>query len=388
MNKIIYADNAATTRISKSVFDAMKPYLTEHYGNPSSIYSIGRTTRIAIEKARQKIASAINASPTEIYFTSGGTEADNWAIKSIAEESLKKGKNHIITTNFEHHAVLHTCNHLEKLGFEVTYLPINNDGFISVQQVLDAITDKTFLVSVMYANNEIGTIQPVAQIGEVLKDKKILFHTDAVQAIGHIDIDVKAQNIDMLSISGHKIHAPKGVGVLYVKQGIMIKPFLDGGAQERNKRGSTENVASIVGLGQAVEDCTKNITERELTVKYLRDTLADKIISSIEKTRINGSMNNRLSGNLNVSIEGIEGEAMLLWMDMNNICVSSGSACTTGSLDPSHVLLALGLPHEIAHGSIRITLNEDNTLEDIEYISKTLKTIVEKLRKMSPVWNG
>lgn len=385
MSRFVYADNAATTKISDEVFDAMLPYLKEYYGNPSSIYSIGREAKRAIEIARKQVAEAINASPTEIYFTGSGSEADNWALKSTIRMLSSKGKKHIVTSEFEHHAVLHTCKALERQGIEVTYLPVSADGYVTAKQVEDAITDKTALVTIMYANNEIGTIQPIAEIGRVCKDKGILFHTDAVQAIGSVPIDVEAQNIDMLSISGHKIHAPKGVGVLYVRRGVPLTNFIDGGAQERNRRGGTENLSSIVGLGVAMEHSCKTIAERIEKVSRLKDKLIDQILLTIPKSRLNGGKN-RLCGNVNISFQAVEGEALLLRLDMLGICGSSGSACTSGSLDPSHVLMAIGLPHEIAHGSLRLSLNEYNTDEEVDYILEVLPKVVETLRAMSPLW--
>lgn len=387
MNRFVYADNAATTKISDSVFNAMLPYLKDIYGNPSSIYSIGRETRKAIEVSREKVAKAINAQPTEIYFTGCGTEADNWAIKSTVELLNKRGKNHIITTAFEHHAILHTCKALEKMGYDVTYLPVSNDGYVTAKQVEDAITDKTAIVSIMYANNEIGTIQPIKEIGQVCRNKGVYFHTDAVQAIGNVSIDVVDQYIDMLSLSGHKIHAPKGIGALYVRRGVPLKNFVDGGAQERNRRGGTENLASIVGLGVAMEEACTNIESRALKISKMRDKLIDGILSTVPKTRLNGGRN-RLCGNANISFEAVEGEALLLRLDMMGICGSSGSACTSGSLDPSHVLMAIGLPHEIAHGSLRLSLSEYNNDEDVEYILECVPKVIETLRDMSPIWNG
>ncbi len=388
MNKFVYADNAATTKVSDSVYNAMLPYLKDFYGNPSSIYSIGREARKSIELARQKVATGLNAEPAEIYFTGCGTESDNWALKSVAHDLKAKGKNHIITTNFEHHAILHTCEKLAKEGFEVTYLPVDNDGYITSEQVLNAITDKTAIVSIMYANNEIGTIQPISEIGAICKDKKVIFHTDAVQAIGSVAIDVKAQNIDMLSISGHKIHAPKGIGALYVRKGVRLTNFIDGGAQERNKRGGTENLASIVALGVAMEEATNGIEERVQKVAKMRDRLIDSILKTIPKSRLNGGISPRLAGNLNISFEAVEGEALLLRLDMMGVCASSGSACTSGALDPSHVLMAIGLPHEIAHGSLRLSLNEYNTDEDVDYILEVLPGVIDILRAMSPIWEG
>lgn len=388
MNRFVYVDNSATTQVSDSVFQAMLPWLKDNYGNPSSIYSIAHEAKFAIDKAREQVANALGADPMEIYFTSCGSESDNWAIKSAARLGAAKGKKHIITTNFEHHAVLHTCQTLEKQGFEVTYLPVNEEGLVSAQQVADAIREDTILVTIMYANNEIGTIQPIAEIGKVCHEKGVWFHTDAVQAVGNVAIDVKEQKIDMLSLSGHKIHAPKGVGALYVRKGIALPNYLDGGGQERGKRAGTENVAFIVALGQAITDAVKDIPAKQKYVSNLRDQLAKGIVEGIPKVRINGSMEHRLCGNLNVSFEGIEGESILLMLDFNGICASSGSACTSGSLDPSHVLLAIGLPHEIAHGSLRLSLAETNTQEDVDYILEKLPQIIQRLRDMSPVWNG
>lgn len=386
LKKLIYADNSATTKISDSVFDAMLPYLRESYGNASSPHSVGREADRAVIKARGQVAAALNADPLEIFFTSGGTEADNWAIKGASVKQAKKGKRHLITTVFEHHAVLHCFELLEKEGFEVTYLPVSPDGYVTAKQVADAIREDTALVSVMYANNEIGTIQPIAEIGKICREKGVLFHTDAVQAVGNVPIDVKTQNIDMLSLSGHKIHAPKGIGVLYVRKGIVLQNLMDGGAQERGKRGGTENVAGIVGLGQAITDANAHITEKAEKLNKLRDRLIDGVLAAIPKTRLNGGREPRLCMNANFSFEGIEGEGLLLRLDMAGICASSGSACTSGSLDPSHVLMAIGLPHEIAHGSLRITFSEENTEEDVDYILEELPKIVGTLRAMSPVW--
>ncbi len=388
MKKFVYVDNAATTKVSKNVLEHMVPFLENEYGNPSSIYSIGRSAKIAIEDARKKVARAIGADAGEIYFTAGGSEADNWAIRSVASNLKKKGKNHIITTVFEHHAVLHTVQTLEKDGFEVTYIPVDDKGLITAKQVEEAIKDTTALVTIMYANNEIGTLLPVEEIGAVCKEKGVLFHTDAVQAIGHVEIDVKKQNIDLLSLSGHKFHAPKGVGALYCRKGIVLNNLIFGGAQEKNKRAGTENSAAIVGLGYAIEDACTNIEERANKSRELRDYLIDNVLSAIPKSRLNGDRDNRVATNANFSFEAIEGEALLLMLDMNGICASSGSACTSGSLDPSHVLLSIGLPHEIAHGSLRISISDETTKEDIDYILEKLSTIVERLRAMSPVWNG
>ncbi len=384
--RFVYADNSATTAVSKPVLDAMLPYLTEHYGNPSSVYSKGREAKAALDTAREKVAKALNAKVNEIFFTSCGTESDNWAIKGAAAVGAKKGKKHLITTNFEHHAVLHSFQALEKQGFEVTYLPVDSEGLISAEQVRAAIRPDTALVSIMYANNEIATILPIAEIGAVCRAAKVLFHTDAVQAVGNVPIDVVAQNIDMLSLSGHKIHAPKGVGVLYIRNGVVIETFMDGGAQERSRRAGTENLASIVGLGTAIEIAATDIETRNARKQAMRDRLIDSILKDIPRCRLNGSRTHRLPGSLNISFEGIEGESMLLMLDMKGICASSGSACTSGSLDPSHVLLAIGLPHEIAHGSLRISLSDESTDEDVEYILTQLPAIISRLRAMSPVW--
>lgn len=385
--RFVYADNAATTRVSQSVLDAMMPYLAEHYGNASSVYSIARTAKRAIEEARGKVAAALGAEPREIYFTSCGTESDNWAIKGAAMKLAAKGKKHIITSNFEHHAVLHTCEYLEKHGFEVTYLPVDSMGLISPEQVEKAIRPDTALVTIMYANNEIGTIQPVAEIGKVCRDKGVLFHTDAVQAVGNVPINVKEQNIDMLSLSGHKIHAPKGIGALYIRKGVVIDNFMHGGGQESGKRGGTENTAYIVALGQAIEDAANGLDAKAVRLTKLRDRLIDGMLK-IPASRLNGDPVKRLCGNVNVSFEAVEGEALLLRLDLKGVCGSSGSACTSGSLDPSHVLLAIGLPHEVAHGSLRLSLGDDTTDEDVDYILEVLPGVVQTLRDMSPVWNG
>lgn len=384
--RFVYADNSATTSVSKPVLDAMMPYLTEYYGNPSSIYSKGREAKAALDAAREKVAKALNAKVNEIFFTSCGSESDNWAIKGAAAVGARKGKKHLITTNFEHHAVLHSFQALEKQGFEVTYLPVDSEGFITAEQVKAAIRPDTALVSIMYANNEIATILPIAEIGTVCREAKVPFHTDAVQAVGNVPIDVAAQNIDMLSLSGHKIHAPKGVGVLYVRSGIVIDTFMDGGAQERGHRAGTENLASIVGLGTAIEIATTDIAARNAHKQAMRDRLIDNILKEIPRCRLNGGREHRLPGSLNISFEGVEGESMLLMLDMKGICASSGSACTSGSLDPSHVLLAIGLPHEIAHGSLRLSLSDETTMEDVDYILTELPPIISRLRAMSPVW--
>ena len=382
---LIYVDNAATTPISKEVLDAMMPWLTEGYGNASSIYSKGREAGWALKGARENIASVFGASPTEIYFTSCGSESDNWAIKGAAEAMAKRGKKHIITSAFEHHAVLHTCKALEKQGFEVTYLPVHENGIVRLEDLEAAIRPDTGLVTIMYANNEIGTIQPIKEIGALCRERKIWFHTDAVQAVGHVPINVEEQNIDMLSVSGHKIHAQKGVGLLYVKKGINLPNLIEGGAQERGKRAGTENIAGIVGLAKALEIASTDIEGRAAKTRVLRDKLIDNILK-IESTRLNGDREHRLAGNVNISIEGIEGESLLLSLDMYGICASSGSACTSGSLDPSHVLLAIGLKHEVAHGSLRISLSDENTEEEVDYILEVLPGIVSRLRSMSPLW--
>lgn len=384
-NRLIYVDNSATTPISKEVLDAMMPWLTEGYGNASSIYSKGREAGWALKGAREQIASILGAQPNEIYFTSGGSESDNWAIKGAAATMAKRGKKHIITSAFEHHAVLHSCAALEKQGFEVTYVPVHENGIVRVEDIEAAIRPDTGLVTIMYANNEIGTVQPIKEIGALCRKHKIWFHTDAVQAFGHVPINVEEQNIDMLSVSGHKIHAQKGVGLLYVKRGVVLPNLIDGGAQERGKRAGTENIAGIVGLAKAMEIASQDIEERGERTKILRDKLIDNILE-IDRTRLNGDREQRLPGNVNISIEGIEGESLLLSLDMYGICASSGSACTSGSLDPSHVLLAIGLCHEVAHGSLRISLSDENTMEDVDRILEVLPGIVERLRSMSPLW--
>ena len=383
--KLIYCDNAATTKVSKKVLDAMLPYFTEEYGNASSIYMLGQSAAKALLKARETVAKAIGAKTHEIFFTSGGSEADNWAIKGMALNGSKSGKKHIITSVFEHHAVLHTCEFLEKQGYEVTYLPVDEKGLVNPDDVKNAIRDDTCLVTIMFANNEIGTIQPIKEIGEICKEKKVPFHTDAVQAVGNVEIDVKALNIDMLSLSGHKIHAPKGVGALYVRGGISLPNLIHGGAQEKNKRAGTENLPSIVGLAQAITDAVQNIKEKQEKVSKRRDRLIDGILK-IQETRLNGDREKRLCGNVNISIRGVEGESLLLMLDMYGILASSGSACTSGSLDPSHVLLAIGLPHETAHGSLRLSISEETTDEDIDYILETIPKVVDRLRSMSPLW--
>ncbi len=385
--KRIYMDNAATTRVTEPVAQAMLPYLTEVFGNPSSVHAFGRDARRALDNARAQVAAALNAKPNEIYFTGCGTESDNWAIRGTAYARRDKG-NHIITTAIEHHAVLHTCEQLEKEGFKITYLPVDEEGLISLDDLKAAITPETILITVMTANNEIGTIQPIKEIGAIAKEHGIRFHTDAVQAIGSVRMDVKEMNIDMLSISGHKFHAPKGVGVLYIRNGVRLERLIQGGAQERTQRAGTENLASIVALGKAIELANANIEEHNAKLTAMRDRLIDGILSTIPETRLNGHRTKRLPGNVNVSVRYIEGEALLLSLDLKGIAASSGSACTSGSLDPSHVLLAIGLPHEIAHGSLRLSLSEENTMEEVEYVITTLKEIVDRLRAMSPLYNA
>ena len=383
--RFVYADNAATTKISPEVLNAMYPYLTEEYGNASSIYSLGRNAKKAIEASREKVAKAIGADPSEIYFTSCGSEADNWAVRGTWHRLKAKGKKHIITSVFEHHAILHTCQALEKEGFEITYLPVSPLGIVCPDDVKNAIREDTAIVSIMYANNEIGTIQPISEIGAICREKGVIFHTDAVQAVGNVEINVKEQNIDLLSLSGHKIHAQKGIGAIYIKKGIVLPNLIFGGAQERNKRAGTENVPAIVGLGTAIEIATADIKAKNEKVTAMRNRLIDGILK-LSHTRLNGDREKRLAGNCNISIEGVEGESLLLMLDMNGICASSGSACTSGSLDPSHVLLALGLKHEVAHGSLRLSINDETTDDDIDYILEVVPRVVERLRAMSPLW--
>lgn len=380
----VYLDNAATTALSPKVLEKMMPYLTDIYGNASSPHSFGQTARIGVEHAREQVARAINADPSEIVFTGCGTESDNTVLFGVAERYAKKG-DHIITTNVEHHAILHSCAALEKKGIKVTYLPVDKDGLVTPEQVRDAITDKTILVSVMFANNEVGTIMPIPEIAAVCHEKGVLFHTDAVQAAGHIPIDVKAMGIDMLSISGHKFHGPKGVGVLYERKGIRLPSYIIGGEQEKGRRAGTENVAGIVGLGEALELAVTNMSETSARMTRMRDRLIEGIEASIPEVKLNGHRTKRLPNNVNFSIKYIEGESILLMLDMAGIAASSGSACTSGSLDPSHVLLALGLTHEVAHGSVRLTLGDDTTDEDIDYVLETLPKVAHRLRAMSPI---
>jgi cysteine desulfurase len=382
--RTVYADNAATTKVRPEVLAKMIPYFTEYYGNPSSLYSEGRNTAVAIDKARETVASLLGAKPQEIIFTSGGSESDNMAIRGIA---AKRGKGHIITTKIEHHAVLHTVQDLEKQGFEATYLDVDKDGIISLDQLKNAIREDTILITVMFANNEIGTIQPIKEIGEIARAHKIPFHTDAVQAAGHLHINVEEMNIDMLSLSAHKFGGPKGTGVLYVKRGVAPKTLITGGGQERGKRAGTENIAGIVGTAEALSIATAEIDAETERLTKLRDRLIEEILQKIPYTRLNGSKDKRLPSNVNISVEYIEGESLILMLDLNGICASSGSACTTGSLDPSHVLLALGLTHEVAHGSLRLSLGCDTTEADVDYILEVLPKVVDRLRAMSPVWD-
>ena len=384
--KRIYMDNGATTRVTEPVFEAMQPYFCEIYGNPSSAHNFGYVSRHAIDAAREQVAKAINADVNEIYFTGCGTESDNWAVRGAAYANLKKGR-HIITTAIEHHAILHTCAQLEKEGFEVTYLPVDEYGFVTPEQLDAAIRPDTTLVSIMTANNEIGTIEPIAELAAVCKKHGVLFHTDAVQAIGSVKIDVKAMQIDMLSMSGHKFHAPKGIGVLYIRKGVRLQQFMNGGAQERNRRAGTENLASIVGIGKAIELATADIDAHNAQLSAIRDHMIERIVKEIPFTRLNGHPTTRLPGNVNVCFRFIEGESLLMLLDAKGIAGSSGSACTSGSLDPSHVLLAIGLPHEIAHGSLRLSLSEENTMEEADYVVDSLVEIVSRLRSMSPLYD-
>lgn len=385
MNEIIYLDNAATTQLDKSVFEEMQPYFIEYYGNPSSVYSIASDSKKAVDKARERVAKTIGALDREIYFTNGGTESDNWAIKGIAEAYADKGK-HIITSKIEHHAVLHTCEYLEKQGYEITYLNVDEDGLISLEELEKSIRKDTILVSIMFANNEIGTIQPIKEIGEIAKTHGVIFHTDAVQAFGHVPIDVNEMNIDLLSASGHKVNGPKGVGFLYVRKSVKLKAYIHGGAQERQRRAGTENVPGIVGLGAAAELANEQLEERSKYLIELRDYLIEEIEKNVDYVRLNGHRTKRLPNNVNVCFRFIEGESLLISLDMEGICASSGSACTSGSLDPSHVLLAIGLPHEIAHGSLRLTLSHTSTKKQLDFVVEQLKGIVIRLRNMSPLY--
>lgn len=383
--KVIYLDHAATTAARPEVVEAMLPYFTEKFGNPSSIYSIASGNKKVITDVREIIAKSLNTNTQDIYFTAGGSESDNWALKATAEAYGNKGK-HIITTKIEHHAILHTCEYLEKKGFEVTYLDVDENGVVKPDQLKAAIRPDTILISVMFANNEIGTIQPIEEIGAIAKEHGILFHTDAVQAYGQIPIDVDKMHIDMLSASGHKLNGPKGIGFLYIRKGLKLRSFVHGGAQERSRRAGTENVTGIVGLGKAVEIAMATMEERTAKETAMRDHLITRILAEIPYARLNGHRTDRLPNNVNISFQFIEGESLLIMLDMKGICASSGSACTSGSLDPSHVLLAIGLPHEIAHGSLRLTLGDENTMEEMDFVVDSLKEIVGKLRAMSPLY--
>ena len=385
MSKLIYLDNAATTKTAPEVVEAMLPYFTEHYGNPSSVYSFAAQNKETITKQREIIADALGANTNEIYFTAGGSESDNWALKATAEAYRSKG-NHIITTKIEHHAILHTCEYLEKEGFEVTYLDVDENGTVKLEDLRAAIRPTTILISIMFANNEIGTIEPIKEIGEIAKEHGILFHTDAVQAFGQVPINVDECHIDMLSASGHKLNGPKGIGFLYIRKGVKIRSFVHGGGQERKRRAGTENVPGIVGMGAATARAISTMEERTMKEAELRDYLIGRVLDEIPYTRLNGHPSRRLPNNANFSFRFIEGESLLIMLDMKGICASSGSACTSGSLDPSHVLLAIGLPHEIAHGSLRLTLSEETTKDDIDYVVDSLKEIVANLRNMSPLY--
>ena len=382
----VYMDNGATTRVTEPVMAAMQPYFCEIFGNPSSVHGFGREARKAVEAARGQVAKALGAQPREIYFTGCGTEADNWALRGAAYANIKKGR-HIITTNFEHHAILHTCQQLEKEGFEVTYLPVDSEGLVTPEQLEAAIRPDTVLVSIMYANNEIGTIEPIPELAAVAKKHGVLFHTDAVQAIGHVEIDVQAQGIDLLSLSGHKFHAPKGIGALYIRQGVRIQRLMQGGAQERGQRPGTENLAGIVGLGKAIELATEDIPGKVAKMTAIRDHMIARIMDEIPYVKLNGHPTKRMCGNVNLSFYFIESESVLLHLDLRGIAAASGSACTSGSLDPSHVLLAIGVSHEHANGSLRLSLCEENTLEEADYVVDSLKEIVERLRDMSPLYS-
>ncbi|HCS73888.1 MAG TPA: cysteine desulfurase NifS [Clostridiales bacterium] len=386
MEQRIYLDHAATTYTKPEVLEEMLPYFTEMYGNPSSVHSFGRETRKALDLARDRVARAINADSNDIYFTGSGTESDNWAIKGVALANREKG-NHIITSSIEHHAVMHTCGKLEREGFAVTYLPVDKYGLVDPELVREAITDKTILISIMTANNEIGTIQPIKEIGIIAQGRNIIFHTDAVQAIGSIPVDVNEMNVDLLSISAHKFYGPKGVGALYMRKGVKAQQMIHGGAQEKNRRAGTENLPAIVGLGKAIELAVTDMPARNTRIQSLRDRLIEGIMSNVDNTLLNGHPTRRLPGNVNFSFEFIEGESLLLSLDIKGIAGSSGSACTSGSLDPSHVLLAIGLPHETAHGSLRLTLGDQNTEEEVDYVLEVLPQVVQRLREMSPLFN-
>lgn len=383
--KIIYMDNAATTPVKPEVLDAMLPYFTEKFGNPSSIYSISSQNKKDITTARETIAKAINTDTANIYFTAGGSESDNWVLKATAEAYANKGR-HIITSKIEHHAILHTCDYLEKRGYEITYIDVDENGIVDLKQLEEAIRPDTILISIMFANNEIGTIEPIAEIGKIAKEHGVLFHTDAVQAFTQVPIDVEEMNIDMLSVSGHKINGPKGIGFLYIRKGVKIRSFVHGGAQERSRRAGTENVPGIIGLAKATEIAVGNMKERTAKEIEVRNHIIERVMNEIPYTRLNGDRERRLPNNINFSFQFIEGESMLIMLDSFGICASSGSACTSGALDPSHVLLAIGLPHEIAHGSLRLTISEDTTMEDADFVVDKLKGIVERLRSMSPLY--
>ena len=385
MKKVIYLDNAATTKVRPEVVEAMLPFYTEYYGNPSAVYEFSTPCKEALAKARETVANALGAKDNEIYFTNGGSESDNWALKATAEAYKSKGK-HIITTKIEHHAILHTAEYLEKRGFEITYIGVDENGVVKVDELEKAIRPDTILISVMFANNEIGTIQPIKEIGEIAKKHGVLFHTDAVQAYGQLPINVDELHIDMLSSSGHKLNGPKGIGFLYIRKGVKIRSFVHGGAQERKRRAGTENVPGIVGYGKAAEIAAKTMKERTAKEIELRDHLIDRVLAEVPYTRLNGHRTNRLPNNANFSFQFVEGESLLILLDNNGICGSSGSACTSGSLDPSHVLLAIGLPHEIAHGSLRLTLSAETTMEDIDFVVDCIKQIIERLRSMSPLY--
>lgn len=385
MEKMIYLDNAATTRTAPEVVEAMLPYFTENYGNPSSVYRFAAKNKCGVDRQREAIAEILGANANEIYFTAGGSESDNWAVKAAAEAYREKG-NHIITTKIEHHAILHTAEYLEKQGYDVTYLDVDEDGLVDTDELEKAIRPETILISVMFANNEIGTVQPIKEIGRIAKEHGILFHTDAVQAFGQIPIQVDGLGIDMLSASGHKLNGPKGIGFLYIRKGVKIRSFIHGGAQERRRRAGTENVPGIIGLGTAAKRAARTMEERAERESALRDYLISRVMAEIPHTKLNGHATKRLPNNANFSFRFVEGEALLLNLDMKGICASSGSACTSGSLDPSHVLLAIGLPHEIAHGSLRLTLGEDTVKEEIDYVVDALKEIVKRLREMSPLY--
>lgn len=385
MNQMIYMDNAATTKTAKEAVEAMLPYFDIHYGNPSSIYMLGAECKKAVDEARKEIAGSLGAEASEIYFTAGGSEADNWALVAAAEAYESRGK-HIITSKIEHHAILHTCEYLQRRGFEISYIDVDENGILKTDELKKAIRSDTVLISVMFANNEIGTLQPIREIGKIAAEHDILFHTDAVQAYGHVPIDVKEYGIDMLSASGHKINGPKGIGFLYIRKGVKIRSFIHGGAQERRRRAGTENVPGIVGFGAAVKRAFATLQERMEKETALRDYLIEKIETEVPYCRLNGDRKKRLPNNVNFSFRFIEGESLLIMLDMKGICASSGSACTSGSLDPSHVLLAIGLPHEIAHGSLRLTLSEENTKEEINYVVESIKEIVTRLRQMSPLF--